>query len=254
MSRLSRIHAHLVAQAVVSPAVAHVPVLEEADGPPASAIARHCAGSGELWEGPRPFVRKAMDLFLNENVTHFPVIDLDAEIRAALKALRGRFLPSGAQQHAIDASAWRMDTILLTGATGFLGNHFLLKLLESFPQSRIYCLVRGKSDAHCLERILEAAREYKIDTVMNRHLDRIVAVKGDITKSQLGMSASVYAALSRTVDTVVHLAARDNFFLPFAVLKPAHVDAILNMIDFCSNPTLHRPKPLVQTCSCTHRL
>jgi len=250
MSRLARLHAHLSPQAVASPAAVHVPVLEP-EGPSAELVARHCAGSGELWQGPRSFVHKAMELFMNEGITNFPIIDLDVEIRAALKALRGRFAPIGAQQHPIAAPAWRMETVLLTGATGFLGNHLLMNMLKSFPRSRIYCLVRGKNEAHCLERIMEAAREYGNDTVINQHLDHLVAIKGDIAKPQLGMSSSDYATLSRTVDTAVHLAARDNFFLPYAVLRPAHVDALLHMVDFCRNIKM---KPLVQTCSCTHRL
>lgn len=40
-----------------------------------------------------------------------------------------------------------MNTILLTGSTGFLGKFILEKLTTKFPQSSIYCLVRPKKNA-----------------------------------------------------------------------------------------------------------
>jgi len=192
-----------------------------------------------------------MDIFMKQGITNFPVIDLQREIQFSLEALRKRFVPSKVQQRPGAAVPWSMDNILLTGATGFIGNHLLVKLLEAFPNSRMYCLVRGTSQAHCLDRILESAKEFGTDAAISRALQRVTAIRGDIGKTRLGMSSSDYAMLTCSVDTVVNLAARDNFFLPYAVLRPAHVDAIFYLVDFCTQLKI---KPLVHTSSCTGRL
>lgn len=70
-------------------------------------------------------------------------------------------------------------------------------------------------------------------------------------KSQLGIAPAEYDVLVGSIDTVCHLAAKDNFFLPFEVLKKAHVDGVMNVIKFCAS---RRVKSLMHMSSCKVRL
>jgi len=96
-----------------------------------------------------------------------------------------------------------VDEQLLTGATGSLGAH-LLHLLSSNSSGnngKILCLVRAADDASAHSRILQivASRGLEIDE------NRVVALAADVTKENLGLSASVYEGLVKTVETVVHV-------------------------------------------------
>lgn len=47
----------------------------------------------------------------------------------------------------------QVSSILLTGATGFLGVFLLYELLEQFAPSHVFCLVRDEDQKHALSRI-----------------------------------------------------------------------------------------------------
>ena len=47
----------------------------------------------------------------------------------------------------------KINTIFLTGGTGFLGSHILKNLINSFKNTIIYCLVRNKSNLLIHERV-----------------------------------------------------------------------------------------------------
>ena len=67
-------------------------------------------------------------------------------------------------------------TYFVTGATGFIGSHFLKKLFER--KGKIYVLVRSGSKKK-LNALLE-----KINAPKNR----VIAVTGDLSKANLGVS------------------------------------------------------------------
>ena len=95
------------------------------------------------------------------------------------------------------------DEQLLTGATGSLGVHLLHRLSSnsSGNNGKIICLVRAADDASAHFRILQivASRGLKIDE------NKVVALAADVTKEKLGLSASVYEGLVKTVETVIHV-------------------------------------------------
>jgi len=116
--------------------------------------------------------------------------------------------------------------------------------------ARVYCLVRGKSPSHCLERVVSACESLHVH-VEATAWDRVVGVPGDIAKQHFGLSAAGYDELLHTIDTVLHFAARDNFFLPFSVLYAAHVDCMLELVEFCARSKV---KSLMHCSSCKVRL
>jgi thioester reductase-like protein len=101
------------------------------------------------------------------------------------------------------ASTGIADDQLLTGATGSLGVHLLHRLSSNSPgnDGKIICLVRAQDDEAARSRILDivSARGLQIDE------SRLVALAADVTREKLGLSASVYDSLVKTVETVIHV-------------------------------------------------
>jgi NAD(P)-dependent dehydrogenase (short-subunit alcohol dehydrogenase family) len=84
----------------------------------------------------------------------------------------------------------------VTGATGFIGRFLVGRLLRR-EQSRVFALVRPGS-------------EYKLDALRKRldvDPDRLVAIKGDITRKKLGLSKRDQDDLRDQIDHFFHLAA-----------------------------------------------
>ncbi|XP_047098682.1 fatty acyl-CoA reductase 1-like, partial [Schistocerca piceifrons] len=105
--------------------------------------------------------------------------------------------------------------VFLTGATGFVGTLVLEKLLRSCPgASTVYVLVMDKKDVPLRERlrshldnvVLSKAREACPD-----YLRKVVAVAGDCTQPELGISPADAAELTGRVSVVFHVAATVRF-------------------------------------------
>jgi thioester reductase-like protein len=143
------------------------------------------------------------------------------------------------------------ETILLTGATGFLGA-FLLEHLVSLNTSRtIYCLVRCKQDSEGLERLrcenfvgtfIKLCRstfaKYKLkwDSTCK---GKIVALKGDLSMPKLGLSNNTWSLLSSEVlmlrnwsntlqvNEIYHCGADLNALLSYKQLKATNVNSTI---------------------------
>ncbi|MDQ2813269.1 MAG: amino acid adenylation domain-containing protein [Actinomycetota bacterium] len=125
------------------------------------------------------------------------------------------------------APDWRQPReILLTGSTGFFGIHLLRELLTA-TTARVYCLVRARSAAHGLSRIALAAERYQLGELP---LDRVVPVPGDLAEPNLGLSASTFSELARTIDIIHHAGAMVNFIYPYQELRAANVTGTRELI------------------------
>lgn len=111
--------------------------------------------------------------------------------------------------------------VLLTGATGFLGAHVLLQLLQH--DVHVHVLVRSK------ERFLRRAGYY-FDDLPLAGVDVII---GDIEKPQFGLSDEGYAMLAKRIDTVIHTAANVHHAGDYSDLARTNVQGTQHVIDFC---------------------
>ena len=115
---------------------------------------------------------------------------------------------------------FRGKSVLVTGATGFVGKVLLEKLLRSCPEvGTIYLLMRagqrdGKSPAARLKDLF-ASRAFSFagaDSPLP--FDKVVALCGDMTKPGLGLSPEDRKTIVDQVDVIFHSAATVKFHGP----------------------------------------
>ena len=112
-----------------------------------------------------------------------------------------------------------MRTILLTGATGFLGGVILKKLIAKFPDTKIYCIVRPIKN-QLVERRL---KEYISNS--NIHV-----ISGDISLPKLNLSVKDYQYYVENIDTIIHSAASIKFNAPMKYLEKHNIFATDEMV------------------------
>ncbi|MCX8558854.1 carboxylic acid reductase [Mycolicibacterium mucogenicum] len=133
---------------------------------------------------------------------------IDAETLAAAPSLPG--------------PASEVRTVLLTGATGFLGRYLALEWLERMDlvDGKVICLVRGKSDADARAR-LDATFDSGDPKLLAHYRslsDHLEVIAGDKGEANLGLSQEVWQRLADTVDFIVDPAALVNHVLPYSEL------------------------------------
>jgi thioester reductase-like protein len=123
-------------------------------------------------------------------------------------------------------------SILLTGATGFLGSYLLNELLQK-TQANIYCLVRCKNFQMGKERIQSSLNHYLL--WQDKFSSRIIPVVGDLSKPLFNLSREQFAELSDRIDVIYHNGAWVNSFYPYSTLKPTNVLATEEVIRLASH-------------------
>jgi thioester reductase-like protein len=99
--------------------------------------------------------------------------------------------------------------ILLTGATGVLGSELVATLLRD-PQTRLWLLIRARSDDELTRRLREVAA-YACEGRASEGGERLRAVRGDVAQARLGMDTESYARVARATTHVIHAAADVRF-------------------------------------------
>ena len=98
-------------------------------------------------------------------------------------------------------SEWAAPTIFLTGATGFLGGHFLRYLLRC-TATHVIALTRRSGNTPFDQRLAHLDR---------LHPGRIVCVEGDVGLPYLGLSEEAHALVAAQPIEVWHMAAITRF-------------------------------------------
>ena len=88
--------------------------------------------------------------------------------------------------------------VVLTGSTGSLGAHILTLLLTRSDVRKVYCLVRGENPQG---RVLEALRKRGLSVP---DTTRLVALTGDLSRSDLGLSPAIFTKLQSETTCIVH--------------------------------------------------
>ncbi|BBY91378.1 oxidoreductase [Mycobacterium gallinarum] len=149
----------------------------------------------------------------------------------------GKFLDAHtlANAPALPYPSQEVRTVLLTGATGFLGRYLALDWLErmSLVGGKVITLVRAKDDATARQRLDETFDSG--DPALLDHYRRLAAghlevLAGDKGELGLGLDETTWQRLADTVDLIVDPAALVNHVLPYDQLFGPNVVGTAELI------------------------
>ena len=121
-----------------------------------------------------------------------------------------------------------IDSVFLTGATGFVGMELLARYLER-TNRRVYALVRAADDREAAARIERTL--LSLFGTDHPYAARVVAVRGDITRPGLGIWGGV-DRLAERVSEIVHGAASVSFEMELQAARAINVDGTRRMLEF----------------------
>lgn len=164
-----------------------------------------------------------------QTTTEAPMHDFSGEVTSALETLSD----IDSLQQRCSGSLPADATVLLTGATGYLGTELLHQLVQQSNIAKVAILVRAKSQEHAMRRIkttAETAKWWK-----QKYETKIEVWLGDLGKEQLGLTATEYSRLlglatSGNVDAIVHNGAVVNWSADFHALKAENVTATIQLL------------------------
>jgi fatty acid CoA ligase FadD9 len=125
-------------------------------------------------------------------------------------------------------------TVLMTGATGFLGRFQALAWLGRLARSggKLILIARGADAAQARQRVEDAL---DTDPALMAHFralaaDHLEVLPGDLGLPGLGLDEAVWNRLAETVDLIVHPGAHVNHVLPYNQLFAANVTGTAELI------------------------
>ena len=126
-------------------------------------------------------------------------------------------------------------TVLLTGATGFLGRYLALQWLQRMElvDGTLICLVRAKSNEDARQRLDKTFDSG--DPKLLRHFQELAAdhlevIAGDKGEANLGLDQQTWQRLAETVDLIVDPAALVSGVLPYSELFGPNVVGTAELI------------------------
>lgn len=153
------------------------------------------------------------------------------------------------------------DTVLLTGANGFLGRFVCLDWLKKLSQTdgKLVCLIRAADDNAARQRLeaVFAAGPADMQSDFKKLSSHLEVLAGDFGQVYLGLSQETFESLASRVDRICHVGALVNhvmdykqFFKPnvagTAELVRLAIKTRLKAFDFVSsvsaNPFLEEPE------------
>ena len=125
------------------------------------------------------------------------------------------------------------ESIVLTGATGFLGAHLLHELLDT-TGAHILCIVRERQGVSATAKLNRSFQYYFPGEPLSAYAGRVTVIPGDITQERLGLKAADYAVCSGT-DAVFHFAADTRLFGALSEFGAANTFATQAVVDLIRN-------------------
>ena len=116
-----------------------------------------------------------------------------------------------------------VGTVLLTGATGYLGRYLLLDWLHRMHQvnGKVICLVRAKDVVTArdrLDRVFDSGDSSLLSLYRSLAGEHLEVLAGDKGEPALGLDEVTWQRLTDTVDLIVDPAAMVNHMLPYQEL------------------------------------
>ncbi|WP_094288561.1 amino acid adenylation domain-containing protein [Mycobacterium lehmannii] len=203
--------------------------------PSVSGLSQHLDNTGEAKAGRVSAAR--FEAVHGRDATEVHARDLTLDKFLDADTLRGAPL--------LAAPSAEVRTVLLTGATGFLGRYLALQLLEQMEQvgGRLICLVRGETneDARCrLDKTFDTGDAHLLRHFHGMAARHLEVVAGDKGRPQLGLDQHTWQRLTESVDLIADSAALVNSVLPYSELFGPNVMGTAELIRFALTSRLKR--------------
>ncbi|MDG0803092.1 non-ribosomal peptide synthetase [Pectobacterium polaris] len=127
-----------------------------------------------------------------------------------------------------DWSTLENATVLLTGATGFLGAYFLRDLLMLDNLKKVICIIRAADDDIAHRRLEDNLSQYGLWSPDFN--ERIICIAGDLSRPLLGLSEQQYHQLAIECDVIFHLGAHVNYIQPYQAHRAGNIEGTLNIL------------------------
>jgi long-chain acyl-CoA synthetase len=128
------------------------------------------------------------------------------------------------------------NTILLTGANGFLGTQIALRLLKD-PENNIVALVRAEDDAAAEQRLLRTWWDWP--ELANAIGHRVEVLRYDLSVPSLGFTRQRYYELEKKITHIIHTAADMRLGGPIGELRNTNVKGVANLLKFAKDNKIH---------------
>ncbi|KAL8450991.1 hypothetical protein Emed_002201 [Eimeria media] len=164
---------------------------------------------------------------------------------------------AGCVKMGLVSDFYRGQTVLLTGASGFVGKVVLARLLQQCDCRKIYVLLRPLSKGTAKDRLQQSVLKSGVFDELREQLgeqkflsfaeEKVEALAGDLLQQDLGLGTHA-PAVQREVSVIIHMAASVHFNSPLKDNYRSNVEGSLRVLDFGTKcPNL---QVLVHTSTC----
>jgi len=112
-------------------------------------------------------------------------------------------------------------SLLMTGATGFVGRFLLAQLLQE-ADAKIYCLVRDRSVEAAALRLRTTLSKWGL--WRDEFERRLIPVPADLSRPRLGLDPNSYRLLCEQPDRIYHCATSMNHLETYQMARATNVD------------------------------
>ncbi|WP_258949427.1 non-ribosomal peptide synthetase [Lentzea californiensis] len=171
---------------------------------------------------------------------HKPVRPKDLIVASTVRAQAER-LTKGVDDDSAELAyvehdlGWRPpQTLLLTGATGFVGVHVFAELLTT-SDAGLICLVRCADPPDGVRRLIEVLERYRLTSAWRLlptaiETGRVEVVPGNLGSELLGLPQSRFDTIASTVSGIVNAAGVVNFLAGYLDHRPTNVLSVRELI------------------------
>ncbi|PLB53851.1 non-ribosomal peptide synthetase [Aspergillus steynii IBT 23096] len=124
--------------------------------------------------------------------------------------------------------------VFLTGATGFVGIFLLATLLQRPNVKKVACLVRAENKTSAERRLQNTLAKYSLLA----DLSKAIALPGDFSQPNLGLTAYQYDYYAEWASVVFHLGAKVSYVAPYSSHREENVVGTLRMLEFVNHKRL----------------
>ena len=124
------------------------------------------------------------------------------------------------------------NNVLLLGSNGFVGMHILYNFIKN-DFGNIYCIVRDKNKLSARTRFLTTLHFYFNDELDKFIDNRIIILKGDITKENFGLEKNLYNDIVNKISIVINSSANVKHYGNFKNFENINIGLTKKAIEFC---------------------